>query len=173
MIQPLARDQLHDIVVIAVVFADSEDGNDVRVMQTRCGLGFADKTRDLLWRSGQLRQQDLHRDSAIQGLVHRFVHNPHASLTDPSDDPVVAQSLDVGSGSLRARLTCQSLLFAPQRELLHHLDRWKQFPNLVRQFGVRVRVLRDGRRFARRSRSANSSANASRVSSFGSDIGSR
>ncbi len=85
--QAAAVDELHRIVMDAVIASHTEDRHDVGVMQLRGGLGFDLKPLPLLGINRRGEGKHLERDAPSQrdllGLVD-YAHTPAADFTDDS-----------------------------------------------------------------------------------------
>jgi hypothetical protein len=77
--QRLPGDVLGRDEVFAVVLADLMDGDDVGMIQCRCGAGFSLKTRDPFGIRGELRRQQLQGDLPVEPRVTRQVNFAHTS----------------------------------------------------------------------------------------------
>ena len=101
----LAGDELHRVEVDAAFGADSEDGNDVRVMQMGRRLGLVAETLEMLGVEGGGERQHLQGDAPAERELDRLVDDPHAAAADLADDLEVAQRLAgdgvVGGGVVR------------------------------------------------------------------------
>ena len=94
LVQPLALDELHDVVVPPAVLADAEDRHDVRVVQPRRRPGLALEPLDHGAGSVSRRVgQDLQRHAAAERFLLGLVDDPHAAPADLAHDPEVAQTL--------------------------------------------------------------------------------
>ena len=95
---------VHREEVLAVVFADLVDGHNVRMLQTRNGLGFGLKAFDFGGSGQQARLDHLQRHRSVQADLARLVHHPHAATSEQLEQFVVAearQRLAAGSRGLR------------------------------------------------------------------------
>jgi hypothetical protein len=88
-----AIQKLHGDERLPVLLADVMNRADVGVIQRRCGLGFALKTSERLWVSGNLLRQKLESDKAVQPHVLGLVHDTHPAATQLLDDAVVRDGL--------------------------------------------------------------------------------
>ena len=98
--QVAALEELHRHVGEAVLLAEVEDGDDVRVVELRRGLGLALEARRKSGSSARARRDRLEGHVAVQERVVGLVDLAHRALADLPDDPVLA---DVGRGPSTAR----------------------------------------------------------------------
>ena len=89
----LAVDVLHRVVVDAVLLADGEHGDDVRMVELGGGLRFVAEAGDLPLIEHGGEGQDLQRDAAIERHLVGLVDDAHAAAADLADDLVVADLL--------------------------------------------------------------------------------
>src|SRR5713226_4210016 len=81
-IESLPLDELHRVIVYAVLLPGAEDGNDVGVMKLR---RHAYLTAEALQVGGVhpgMGGQDLERDVTAQRLLHGLVNDTHAAAAD-------------------------------------------------------------------------------------------
>ena len=78
----IALDVRHHEVDEIVSLFDGVDRNDVRMIQLRGRLGFAQESLPDVGAEAQLRRQDLDRDLALETFVSRAIHDPHTATTD-------------------------------------------------------------------------------------------
>ena len=90
-VQALALDELHGVVVDAVVLADAEDRHDVGVVQPGRGPGLAAEPLQVGRPQQAVHGQHLQRDVPAQRLLHGLVDDAHAAAADLAEDAVVAQ----------------------------------------------------------------------------------
>jgi hypothetical protein len=86
-----ARDELHDVVVQAVLLAHPEDRHDVRVVQPRCRPRFPPEAAQLPRVQQRVGRQDLDGHVPAQGELVRLVHHAHAAPAHLAQDPVIQQ----------------------------------------------------------------------------------
>ena len=92
LVEPLAGDELHDVVVHPALLADPVDRDDVGVVQPRRRPRLAAEPSEVP-RVGQgVRRQDLQRDVPAERLLLGLVHDAHPAAAHLADDPVVAQT---------------------------------------------------------------------------------
>ena len=89
--QAAAVDELHGVVVDAVVAADAEDRHDVRMVQLGGGLGLDLEPLALLGVDRRGEGQDLERDAPAQRDLLGLVDDAHAAAADLAEDPVFAE----------------------------------------------------------------------------------
>ena len=69
--------------------SDLVDGRDARMAEARDGDGFrAEALGD--FRIVQLGVENFDGDLAVQDLVHRAIHGPHAAASDAVEDVILA-----------------------------------------------------------------------------------
>ena len=136
--QPLAADELHHVVGQAVLLADAEDRDDVRVVEPRGRVGFADEALAALRVQLRVRGQYLEGDRTAERLLHRLEHDAHPAAADLADDAEVAKAVRerflLGRASRAAELL----------EDFHLRDGREQFAELLGVVGVSGRVVADG-----------------------------
>ena len=88
----VAGDVLHhdEVLVVALVEAEVEHLNDVRVHEPGSGERLAAEARDERRVVGEVLGQQLQRDVALEALVEGEVHGRHAADAEPALDPVAA-----------------------------------------------------------------------------------
>ncbi len=89
--QGLALDELHGVVVDALVAADRVDGHDVGVVQLGRRLRLVLEALQLPGVERRGERQDLQGDPPGQRDLLGLVDDPHAAAADLADDPVVPQ----------------------------------------------------------------------------------
>jgi hypothetical protein len=85
-----AGDELHDDIRRAIVLADVEDGDGVRVVEGRGRAGFAEQARAAL-RRGRALREDLERHAPAEADVVRAVDAAHPALADGVLDGVALE----------------------------------------------------------------------------------
>ena len=90
---PCAGDELHHVVMDAVLLADAEDGHDVGVVQPGGRLRLAKKPLQARGRGHPGRRQDLQRHVPAERLLLRLVDDAHAAAADLPQDAEIAQPL--------------------------------------------------------------------------------
>ena len=93
VVQGPALHVLHRDVVVALVFADGIDGDDVGMIELGHGAGFAHKPFDKTGVVDKVGGQHLECDGAHEGLLVRAVHHAHAAAADFGEHFVVAEGL--------------------------------------------------------------------------------
>jgi len=93
--------------------ADFVDGADVRMIDGRCGLCFADEAGFGLGIPGQLGRQEFQSDRALEARVFRLVDDAHAARAERIRDPVVGYRFTyhrapVGPGVAAGVIRCGS-----------------------------------------------------------------
>jgi hypothetical protein len=91
LVEPLALDELHDVIVQPVGLADAEDRHDVRVVQPRRRLGLAAEAPQALLVQQGGAGQDLEGHVPAEGRLLRLVDDAHAAAAHLAQDAVVAQ----------------------------------------------------------------------------------
>ena len=159
LVQPLALDELHDVVMQPVLLADAVDGHDVGVVQPGGGLGLPMEAPQPLRLQQGVRRQHLQGDVAPQRFLLGFVHHAHAAAADLAQDAVVAESLQLRYGG--AGLEGAGDVAGGGADALHQHQARKEIADIVGQVGAaRMNSSRDGRS-PRRCARTNSSAKAS------------
>ena len=82
-----AVDELGDEVEAVVPLDEIVDRDDRLVAKLRVDLALPEEPLLLLLRPRELRVERLHRDRAVEPLLHRLVDDPHPAAPDLSDDP--------------------------------------------------------------------------------------
>jgi hypothetical protein len=95
-VEPRAGDELHDVIMNAQRLADSEDGDDVRMVQSSGGLRLAVEAGHALGIEERGRGQDLERDAAAERLLLGLVDDAHPAPADLADDPIIGEPLGDG-----------------------------------------------------------------------------
>ena len=78
----VALDVRHHEVDEIVLLFDGVDRDDVRMIQLRGCLGFAEEPLPDVRPKAQLGRQDLDRDLPLETFVARAIHDAHAATTD-------------------------------------------------------------------------------------------
>ena len=91
LVQPLPGDELHHVVMEAVLLADAEDGHDVGMVQPGGRLRLAKKALQARGRGHARGRQDLQRHVSAQRLLLRFVDDAHAAAADFPQNAEIAQ----------------------------------------------------------------------------------
>src|SRR2546426_538582 len=74
--------EIHRQVMLALVYTDLVNGDNVRVLQGGCRRGFGAEALDGILASEMAGQNQLHRYEAVQALLPRFIDNAHAAPRD-------------------------------------------------------------------------------------------
>ena len=74
----VGHDEVHEILALF----DRIDRNDVRVIELRGRLGFAEESLADVGAKAQLGREHLDRDLPLQTLVARAIHDAHTAATD-------------------------------------------------------------------------------------------
>ena len=90
LLQRLAVDVLHRVVVDALLLPDGEHRHDVRMVQLGRRLRFVAEAGDLPLIEHRGERQDLERHAPVERLLVRLVDDAHAAAADLAHDPVVA-----------------------------------------------------------------------------------
>ena len=102
-------DVLHhdEVLVLALVEAEVEHLDDVRMHQARGGERLAPEARDERRVVGEVLGEQLQRDVALEPLVEGEVHGRHAADAEPALDPVApCDCLTVSRCHCRSRCRC-------------------------------------------------------------------
>ena len=84
--------------MLALVFSHLMNGDDVRMLQTRSGLGFHAKTPHELLAGKLPEQKHLHRDNPIQAHLASPIDNSHAAAGDFFQQLVIAKITEARAG---------------------------------------------------------------------------
>ncbi len=90
-VQAPALDELHGVVVHAVLFAHREDRHDIGMVQPGRGARLEQEAPELDRTGRPLMGQDLERDVPAQRDLLGFEHHAHSASSYLADDPEVAQ----------------------------------------------------------------------------------
>ena len=86
--QPLALDELHGVVMNALVFADTEDRDDVGMVKLRRCTRLTPEAFQVRRVQQAIEGQHFQRHMPTQRLLHCFVHHPHAAAPDLAQDAI-------------------------------------------------------------------------------------
>ena len=92
-VQSVSRDELHGVIMEAVVLADAKDRHDVRVVQPRRRAGLAPEPLQPGRVAEMVEGERLERHVPAQRLLDRLVDDPHAAGPDRSEQHVFTQPL--------------------------------------------------------------------------------
>src|ERR1700737_2286091 len=81
--------KLHSDERLTILFADVMNSANVRVIQCRCGLGFALKTGECLRVTRNFFRQEFEGDEAMQPRILGLIHNAHSPATELFNNAVV------------------------------------------------------------------------------------
>jgi hypothetical protein len=144
VVEGLAVDELHDVVMSAGLLAHGEDRHDVAVVQPRRRPRLALEALDVAGVAQGPGRQHLQRHAPAQRLLLGLVDHAHAAPAYLPYDSVLAQPLwrPCWAGRRGANHGwCGSDLFEKQQG-------GEQLADLLGQLGVAFRVLRQRRPFA-------------------------
>ena len=79
-------DQLHDIVMQAMIMSCVKDRNDIGVLQMRRGLSFVLESKDLASIHSPVQFQRLNCHGTFQVLLNRSIDDSHSSVTDLAEN---------------------------------------------------------------------------------------
>ncbi len=119
LVEPLALDELHGVVVDAAALADAEDGHDVGVVQPPGRLGLAAEAGQVRRVQERRGRQHLESNVPAERFLLRLVNDAHAAPAHLTQDAVVAEALQVGEGEYRRPL-----------EVVGGVGGWLQFLDL-------------------------------------------
>ena len=140
LVEGLARDELHDVVVHALVLADAVNRDDVRVVQPGRGAGLALESGRLLRVEPAVPQQDFQGHVPAERLLLGLVDDAHAAAADFADDPEVSQLLQRRHGRDVA-VRRVSLVAHSGFVLLHQQERGEQCMDPIGPLRVALGVL--------------------------------
>src|SRR5262245_36829902 len=89
--QRAALHQFHAEEMVALLFANLEDRNDVRMIELGGSLGLDTKAADVRGGSQLAREDDFHRDFALQTQLTRAINDSHSATTEFLQNFVVAK----------------------------------------------------------------------------------
>ncbi len=92
-VQSVPPDELHGVVMEAVVLADPIDRNDVRVVQPGRGAGLATEPLQPGRVAEVMEGKRLQSHVPAQRFLDRLVDDPHAAGADAAEQEVVTQAL--------------------------------------------------------------------------------
>ena len=81
-----AIDEFHDDESQAVDLAEFMDGNDVRVVESGEGAGFAVEAFGEAGAAGGLRREDFQGDQPVEGGLAGFINGAHPAFSDKTED---------------------------------------------------------------------------------------
>ena len=84
-------DQLHAVEVLALMFSNFVDGHDVRMIETRRGLGFESKALHLNGRGELARRDHLQRHGPIEADLARAINHSHSAAREFAENFVVRE----------------------------------------------------------------------------------
>src|SRR5262249_42787861 len=87
-IQALALNELHGVIMNALLFADAEDRNNVGVVELRGCTGLAAETSGMGRIQQRMEGKHLESDVPAQRFLDGFVDDPHAATPDFAEDAV-------------------------------------------------------------------------------------
>jgi hypothetical protein len=99
------RHQLHGQEPYSVLFVETVDRRDSRMIERRQDLGFALEAQSALGISGEARRQDLDRRVAVECLVAGAKDLPHPAFTDLLEDAVLGEGSADQTKSTTSRCT--------------------------------------------------------------------
>ena len=144
LVERLAIDKLHDVIVQPAFLADTEHRDDAGVMQSRNCLRLASKPADRPFRSQERGRENLEGDSTAQRLLDSLIDDAHAAVPDFANDAKITQLPESADRSLLLQqVQVRDFFFF---ELFHHRDGGQEFAQLFGVLGVSFHVLRDGRK---------------------------
>jgi hypothetical protein len=134
-LEALALDELHGVIVNAVVSADVVDRDDVGVVQPRRRTGLAAEALQADEVRRRLGRQHLQGDVAAQRLLLRFVNDAHAAAAHLAQDAVVTEPFGY-PGSSRPSAEAGRLVVLARAGFLHHHQGGKEVADVIRQVGA-------------------------------------
>jgi hypothetical protein len=135
-VQPKPRDELHDVVVQAVLLADAEHRHDVGVVQLRCRSRFALEAAQVARVEQGVRGQHLDGDVPAKGELLSLVDDAHAAATHLPQDLVVPQLLHGRRGGRACGLSVLTRRVVRGLGLFHQHQRGQHLADVVRVLGV-------------------------------------
>ena len=74
--------QLHGIILQAVIFTNTIHGDNIAVVKARCRFRFTTKPFELFFRACDQGTDDFEGHMPLQRLLHGLVHDSHAAPAD-------------------------------------------------------------------------------------------
>ena len=138
LIQPESLDELHDVIEGALMLADPVDGNDVGMVQSGGGPGFALEALLLLGIGQRLGGKHLEGNAPPERLLLGLVDDAHATVPDLAQDSVVAQAFGVVAGRWQetAGAEASSQVAGPRFEVFEQDDSVEQVADLLGTGGI-------------------------------------
>ena len=93
LVETLPGNELHDVVVQAIVFPDAEDGHDIGMVQPGGGLRFAPKAQQALRVELRLARQDLQSHMPAQRFLFGLVDDAHPAPAGLAQDAIIPKPL--------------------------------------------------------------------------------
>src|SRR5262249_52647149 len=91
LMEPLAPDVLHRVIVVAPLLADLEDRDDVGMVQPRGSASLPPKALPQHRLLGGLQEHDLQGHESTERELLGLVHPTHPPSADPTRDAIVAE----------------------------------------------------------------------------------
>ena len=133
-VQTHAGDKLHDVIVMPVIPADTEDGHDVSVVQPSGRPRLPLETEHLLGVGESRLGQNLEGNPPAERLLLGLVDDPHAAPADLAEDAVVAQPRQPRLGM--DGNAAGGVVGAVGAEVFHPDQDGEDFADLVGQLGM-------------------------------------
>ena len=141
-VQAHAGDELHDVVVMAVVPPHAEDRDDVGVVQPRRRPRLPLEPQHLLGVGEGRIGEDLQGHASAERLLLGLVDDAHAAAADLAEDAVVAQPLQPRRGVNGH--AAGGVVGAVGAEVLHADQDGEDLADLVGELGVAPAVVLEG-----------------------------
>ena len=86
-------DQLHRVVLQAVIFANTVDRDDIAVMKPGRGFRFSSESLELFLRTGDQNADDFECNVPLERLLFGLIDDSHAATPDLPNQAKIPQSL--------------------------------------------------------------------------------
>jgi hypothetical protein len=146
-VQSLAVNELHGVVMDALVFADAEHRHDVGMVQPGRRAGLAAEALELLGLHQRTGGQDFQGHMAAERFLHRLVDHSHPAPTDLAEQAILSELSRNLLRRRRGRFQGRRL-FDTATSFLHHHQGGEQAADVVGQVGMACFILAHRRPFA-------------------------
>jgi hypothetical protein len=147
-IEAQSLDELHDVVVQAVLLADAEDRHDVRMVQLGRRARLTLETAQVPQIEQGVGRQHLDGHVPAQRKLLRLVDDAHAAAAHLTQNLIIAQVPQRRRGGRSLRRTRLARRLVAGLGLFHEEQGRQHVANLVRMLGVAAGEFLDGRTLA-------------------------